>query len=97
MTLPTVAAVLWSGRLKRGNLSRNPWRGSCSLCLTNTNNMTIVYKREEFEAGSGLMLYIEQYAEKPHFVKFWRYGPIGGVWSDMLMTKPRKKRLIETC
>ena len=38
--------------------------------------MTIVYKREEFEAGSGLMLYIEQYAEKPYFVKFWRYGPM---------------------
>lgn len=58
--------------------------------------MTIVYKREVFEAGSGTMLYIEQYAEKPHFVKFWRYGPVGGVLSDMLMTKPSKKRLIET-
>ena len=58
--------------------------------------MTVVYKREEFYAGSGIMLYIEQYAEKPHFVKFWRYGPVGGVWSDMLMAKPSKKRLIET-
>ena len=58
--------------------------------------MTIVYKREEFETCSGTMLYIEQYAEKPHFVKFWRYGPIGGVWSDMLITKPSKKRLIQT-
>lgn len=58
--------------------------------------MTVVFQREEFEAGSGTMLYIEQYAEKPHFVKFWRYGPVGGVWSDMLLTKPSKKRLIET-
>lgn len=58
--------------------------------------MTIVYKYEEFEAGSGLKLYIEEYAEAPRFVRFWRYGPVGGVWSDMLLTKPRKKRLIET-
>lgn len=58
--------------------------------------MTVVYKHEEFEAGSGTKLYIEQYGEKPHFIKFWRYGPVGGVWSDMLLTKPSKKRLIET-
>ena len=58
--------------------------------------MTVVYKREEFETNGGLKMFIEEYADKPHFVKFWRYGPVGGVWSDMLMTKPSKKRLIET-
>lgn len=58
--------------------------------------MTIVYKREEFEAGSGEDMWIEQYAEKPHFNKFWRYGSSGRVWSDMLLSKPNKKRLIET-
>ena len=57
--------------------------------------MTVGYKYEEFRTNSGLVMFIEQYAEKPHFVKFWRYGVVGGsVWSDMLSSKPNKKQLI---
>lgn len=58
--------------------------------------MTVVYKREEFETNGGLKMVIEEYADKPNFVRFWRYGTVDHVWSDMLLSKPRKKRLIET-
>ena len=58
--------------------------------------MTVGYKYEEFRTNSGLEMFIEQYADKPHFVKFWRYGVVGGeVISDMLSHKPNKKNLIE--
>ena len=57
--------------------------------------MTIEFKYEEFRTTSGSLMFIEQYAEKPHFVKFWRYGVVGGaVLSDMLSHKPNKKNLI---
>lgn len=58
--------------------------------------MEIVYKREEFSANSGLQIFVEQYAEKPNFVKFWRYGANNCIWKDMLLTKPNKSRLIKT-
>lgn len=61
--------------------------------------MTIVFKHEEFVTDSGQRMFIEQYAEKPHFVKFWRYGTAGRygrIHNDMLLSKPRKKRLIES-
>lgn len=60
--------------------------------------MTIVYKREEFTTASGQRMYIEQYAEKPHFGKFWRYGEcgyFGRTFADHLLHKPNKKRIIE--
>ena len=57
--------------------------------------MTVGYKYEEFRTNSGLVMFIEQYAKKPYFVKFWRYGVVGSsVWSDMLSSKPNKKQLI---
>ena len=54
--------------------------------------MTIVFKYEEFETNAGQIMFIEQYAEKPHFNKFWRYGVVmddgierfTNVYSDML-------------
>lgn len=61
--------------------------------------MTIVFKHEEFVTDSGQRMFIEQYADKPHFVKLWRYGAAGfygRVFSSGLLTKPRKKRLIES-
>lgn len=66
--------------------------------------MTKVYKYEEFKSNAGQTLFIEQYAEKPHFTKFWRYGVVLDdgierfchVYSKMLLSKPNKKRLIET-
>lgn len=56
--------------------------------------MTTTLKYEEFETNGGVTVYIEKYQDKGK-PAFWRYGPIGGVWSDMLMTKPNKKRIIE--
>lgn len=66
--------------------------------------MTVVYKREEFKSSSGVDMFIEQYADSPSFVKFWRYGAVwvvNGVryshnYGKMLLSKPRKSRLIET-
>lgn len=67
------------------------------------NIMTIGFYYEEFEAQSGQILFIEQYADKPHFVKFWRYGTISeyngrkysNIYGHTLLHKPRKKRLIK--
>jgi hypothetical protein len=59
------------------------------------------YKYEEFQAHSGLTLFIEQYAEKPNWVKYWMYGSVDTktrqavVWSKGLLSRPNKKRLIE--
>jgi hypothetical protein len=65
--------------------------------------MTRTLKYEEFVSNSGLMLFIEQYADKPHFAPLWRYGSKfeynGKTYSQIygrdLMSKPNKKRLIE--
>lgn len=57
--------------------------------------MTIIHKRIEFTSLSGLVLFIEQYSEKPNFVKFWRYGCGVNVWSDMLLCRPNKRKLID--
>lgn len=60
--------------------------------------MTIVYQHEEFVTNSGQKMFIEQYGNKPHFNKFWRYGTAGfngRVWKDMLLTKPRTSLLKE--
>jgi len=35
--------------------------------------MTIGYYYKEYEIN-GTLYYISQYADKPHFVKFWEYG-----------------------
>lgn len=42
-----------------------------------------------------MIMFIEQYADKPDFVKFWRYGTEGRIWKNCLLSKPNKKRLIE--
>jgi hypothetical protein len=66
---------------------------------------TITYKEEFFKTASGQEMYIEQYSDKPFKRRFWRYGFTftnhGSTWkslpiSDMLFSKPNKKRLIET-
>lgn len=57
--------------------------------------MTIGYKIETFKSNSGLNMFIEQYAEKPNFAKFWRYGAEGSIGKDYLLSRPNKKRLIE--
>lgn len=57
--------------------------------------MTIIYKSESFKSNAGLNMFIEQYADKPDFVKYWRYGAEGRTWSKDLLSRPNKKRLIE--
>lgn len=58
--------------------------------------MTITY-HEETHTINGREFFIEQYADKPHFVKYWRYGEIingiGYTHSEMLWTKPRLKTI----
>ena len=61
--------------------------------------MTIVRKYREYEID-GERYFVEQYADKPHFVWLWRYGKCaarhgafatvisGGLWS-----RPNLKRL----
>lgn len=56
--------------------------------------MTIVYKSETFVTRSGEEMFIEQYAEKPFYIKFWRYGFKDRAISDMLLNRPNKKKLI---
>ena len=65
--------------------------------------MTAGFHYEEFEVGSGQTMFIEEYAEKPYFTKWWRYGVVNVVddrryvvvYGSMLRTKPRRKQLIE--
>ena len=41
-------------------------------------------------------MFVEQYADKPSFAKFWRYGTVGGrIWSDTLLSRPNIKRIKE--
>ncbi len=59
--------------------------------------MTIVKNSKKYTIN-GTTYFVEQYAEKPHFVWFWRYGFIdksgmGRVTSDRLRTRPNLKRL----
>lgn len=64
--------------------------------------MTIGLKYEEFVTNSGLLCFIEQYADKPHFAPLWRYGckyKYNGttycqIYGKDLLTKPNKKRII---
>ena len=57
--------------------------------------MTIVFKREEIVGKFGTTLVVEQYADKPNFVKFWRWFINGSKCGDLLMSKPNVKRLKE--
>lgn len=59
--------------------------------------MTIVKNTKQYEIN-GTTYFVEQYANKPHFVWFWRYGYFdksgtGRVISDMLRNRPNIKRL----
>ncbi len=62
--------------------------------------MTIVKNHKEYEIN-GKRYYVERYADKPHFVWFWRYGSfveINGneyatIISNRLSTRPNLKRL----
>ena len=67
--------------------------------------MDIRLKYEEFETESGQTMFIEKYQEKYSNVPYWRYGTVytdkeGRRWattySAYLLSKPNKKRLIET-
>ena len=66
--------------------------------------MTIVYHYEAFVTNAGQTAFIERYADSPHFTKFWRYGVIhddgierfAQVYKEMLLSRPNKKRLIQT-
>lgn len=59
-------------------------------------NMTIIYKHIEFTTNSGIRMFAEQYADKPLFAKFWRYGTLEGhIWSDTLLARPNIKRITE--
>ena len=60
--------------------------------------MTIVKQCKKYEIN-GTTYFVERYAEKPHFVWFWRYGYInkrdgmGYIISDHLFSRPNIKRL----
>ena len=58
--------------------------------------MTITRKHKEYEFD-GETWFVEQYADKPDFVWFWRYGYIykgmGYVMSDRLFSRPNLKRI----
>lgn len=58
--------------------------------------MIVVKKHEQITTNSGLVLFIEQYHRKEwkSDVWFWRYGTDNRIWSDMLRTKPNKKKLV---
>ena len=58
--------------------------------------MTITSNHIEFTTNSGLRMFAEQYADKPSFAEFWRYGEVGGrIWSDTLLSRPNIKRIKE--
>ena len=57
--------------------------------------MTIGYKHQEYTTKSGSRLVVEQYADSPHFVKFYRYSINNILISDQLFSRPNVKRLIE--
>ena len=62
--------------------------------------MTIVRKHKEYEIN-GEKYFVEQYAEKPHFIFLWRYGKYGNyghgatarIIKDGLLSRPNLKRL----
>lgn len=62
--------------------------------------MTLVRKERDYEIN-GHRYFVEQYAEKPHFIWLWRYGKYGNyglgsnarVISSGLRTRPNLKRL----
>ena len=62
--------------------------------------MTIVKNHKEYEID-GIKWWVEKYADKPHFVWFWRYGytllfngeAYSYIVSDLLRSRPNLKRL----
>ena len=62
--------------------------------------MTIVKNHKDYEIN-GEKYFVEKYADKPHFLWFWRYGKYGNyghganakILSDMLRSRPNIKRL----
>ena len=62
--------------------------------------MTIVKNRKDYEIN-GQKYFVEQYAEKPRFIWFWRYGyyrtyngvEMAVIEKDLLRTRPNLKRL----
>lgn len=64
--------------------------------------MTITKLHKEYEnKETHKTFFVEMYANKPHFVWFWRYGKYGNyghganatIISDMLRSRPNLKRL----
>ena len=66
----------------------------------NLSVMTLVKNSKDY-VFNGERYFVEQYADKPHFVWFWRYGKYGNyghganatIISDMLRSRPNLKRL----
>lgn len=64
--------------------------------------MTLTKNQNYFTTASGEQMWMEQYHEKewPAKVWFWRYGDyvngLARTISDMLSSRPNKKRLIAT-
>lgn len=62
--------------------------------------MTIVKNSKDYEIN-GEKYFVEQYADKPHFLWFWRYGKYGNyghgetakVIKDGLRSRPNIRRL----
>ena len=57
--------------------------------------MTVVFKYEERIDHYGTTLWCEQYASKPSFTKWWRWGLDNKVCGDMLRSKPNMNKLMK--
>lgn len=57
--------------------------------------MTITFNYEMYTDHYGTTLWCEEYANKPHFNKFWRWGIDEKVCGEMLNNKPNMKKLMK--
>ena len=57
--------------------------------------MTVTFNYEMYTDHYGTTLWCEEYANKPHFNKFWRWGIDEKVCGEMLNNKPNMKKLMK--
>lgn len=57
--------------------------------------MTVTFNYEMYTDHYGTTLWCEEYANKPHFNKFWRWGVDEKICGEMLNNKPNMKKLMK--
>ncbi len=57
--------------------------------------MTVTFNYEMYTDHYGTTLWCEEYANKPHFNKFWRWGIDGKICGELLNNKPNMKKLMK--